>query len=422
MPVSRFKLDAPLRHLVGAGAMLALTGGTVLVFAWAFADTLSQNSNEIQAAEFSATISPSSPYVRYRYATLLERTFDLGSIARSLAEYEAAVAASPYNFSYWIGLGQARERDGDRPGAELAYRRALKLAPNYARTHWALGNNLIRQGKIDEGVALIRRAVDQDAIFAAPAVTATMQAFDGDVPRASAALGANPAALAELSKYLVNESRFDEGLAVWRSANLDTSIAAVRDAGIAIRGKLIEVKRFRDAVQISTSLEPDADRRSALGAITNGGFETGVVTQNVDYFDWQIGQSYPILGLSESQVKEGRYSLIVRFATPSRLDFATVSRTVAVEPGADYDLVAAYRSDLNTRAEFRWEVISAADQRRLAVSDTLQHQTDWTEVKTRVSIPVDTDGITIRLIREKCDSAACTISGNMWFDEFRLVE
>ena len=420
MPVSRFTLTDPLRHMAGAAAMLALAVSGVFVITWAFAHTLARNSDTIQASEFAATVSPGDPLARYRYAAALERTFDLESITRSLAEYEAAVAAAPDNFVYWLGLGQARERDGDRPGAELAYRRALELAPSYARTRWALGNNLVRQGRTADGVELIRSAVDQDPAFAAPAVIAAMQAFDGDVTRATTALGSNPRAVAELVKYLVNAGRFDEGLGVWNSLEPGPGSAAIREAGVAVRAKFLEAKRFRDAARLTSTFESDTNKRPAIGALANGGFETGVATQNVDFFDWQIGQPYPIFGLSDTQPKEGKYSLLVRFTTPSRLEFASVSRTVAVEPDAVYDLSIAYRSELTTRAEFRWEIISAADAKRLVISDPVTGQTGWTDLHIRFTVPADIDGVTLRLIREKCDSAACTVSGTMWFDDFRL--
>jgi tetratricopeptide (TPR) repeat protein len=420
MPTSRFTLTTPLRHIVWAGAGLVLVLGCAFVISWSFAHTLARNSDAIEASEFAASLSPGDPLARFRYASYLERTFDPVAISRSLKEYEAAVAASPHNFSYWLGLGQARERDGDRPAAESAYRQALALAPNYARTKWALGNNFVRQGHIDEGVELIRQAVDQDPAFAAPAVIAAMLAFDGDIKRVTEILGSSPMARAELAKYLVNESRFDEGIGVWSAAKFDGSVSRIGEVGIAISAKLREAKRFRDAARVAGTLHTDEGKRPAIGSITNGGFESGVATQNADPFDWQIGQPYPIYGLSESQPKEGRYSLLVRFTTPSKLEMATVSRMVAVEPGTAYELLFAYRSDVTSRAEFRWEVLSAADATRIAISEPLANKSDWAEARMRFAVPPNSDGITIRLAREKCDSAICTLSGNLWFDNFRL--
>ncbi len=424
MPTSRFTLTGPIRHIVGASAAAALAIGCVLVVCWAFAHTLAKNSDvgnsdAIKASGTAVGLSPGDPLVRFRYASDLEKTFDLSAISLSLKEYEAAVAASPHSFTLWLALGQARERDGDRPAAEAAYRRALELAPNYARTKWALGNNLVRQGRTDEGVDLIRGAVDQDPTFAAPAVIAAMQAFDGDVRRATEILGPSQIARAELAKYLVNAGRFDEGLSVWTSAKFGAD-AKINEIGLAIRGKLVEAKRFRDAARVTSSLEVDESKRPAIGSITNGGFETGVATQNADLFDWQIGQPYPVYGLSESQPKEGRYSLLVRFTSASKLEMSTVSRNVAVEPGTQYDLSLAYRSDLNTHAEFRWEVISTADKTRIAIGDPIANKAEWTSMQMKFTVPSNTDGITIRLVREKCDTAACTVSGNLWFDDFKL--
>ncbi len=420
MPTSRITLTSPLRHIVLGAAAASLAIGCAFVIFWAFAHTLARNSDAIQASEFAASLSPSDPLTRFRYAFDLEKTFDPAAISRSLTEYEAAVAAGPHNFSYWLGLGQARERDGDRPAAESAYRRALELAPNYARTKWALGNNLVRQGRTDEGVELIRGAVDQDAAFAAPAVIAAMQAFEGDVQQATGILGPNPVARAELAKYLVNAGRFEEGLSVWSAAAFDIGVGRIGEIGLAIGGKLIDANSFRDAARIAGSLQPEENKRPAIGAITNGGFETGVASQNADFFDWQIGQPYPIYGLSESQPKEGRYSLLVRFTTPSKLEMATVSRTVAVEPGTSYELSFTYRSDLTSRAEFRWEILSATDASQIAISGPLANESDWAEERIKFTVPTNSDGITFRLVRGKCDSAACTISGNLWFDDFKL--
>lgn len=424
MPVSQFNLGSPRRHVIAAVAMILLVGGVGKVVLWAFANTLAINSDalqsdSLQATQFAAAISPSDPLARSRYARELEKTFDLTSIDRSLGEYEAAIAAAPYSFGYWLALGQARERDGNRAGAEIAYRRAIELAPNYARTRWALGNNLVRQGKVDEGIDLIRQAVDQDADFAAPAITAALLAFDGDIARVGAAIGSSPTATVELAKYLANAGRFDEAMSVWSSLKPE-NFSLLRDAATSLRQKFVDAKRFRNAVQITSALEANADRRSTVGAISNGSFEAGVATQNVDLLDWKIGLTYPIFGLSD-QAKDGKYSLLIRFTTPARSEFDPVSRLVAVEPDATYDLSFWYRNELSTRAEFRWEAI-APDGKRIAVTDPLAPQSNWTEARSRVTVPLDIDGITLRLIREKCDSVACTVAGNLWFDDFKMTK
>jgi tetratricopeptide (TPR) repeat protein len=420
MKISRSALKPPALHIVCGAALVVLIAGVSVLIIRTFAHTLARNADTLEATEFAAGAAPNDPLTRYRYASYLERSFDLTAIPRSLAEYETAASLSPHNFVYWLALGQARERDGDRPAAETAYRRALELAPNYARTKWALGNNLVRQGKIDDGMELIRGAVEQDATFAPPAIVAAMLAFEGDSTRVSTIFGQSPVAAAELSKYLANEGRYDTALAAWSKVPGEIKTGAMREVGLAIRAKLWEAKRYRDAATVTASVESEESKRPKIGEISNGGFEGTITVQNADVFDWKLGETYPLFGLSDNQPKEGRYSLLMRFTTPSRLDLATVSRTVAVEPGATYELSLAYRAEVQTRAEFRWEVTTVDGTKRLVVSDPLANSTVWSDLALRFTVPSESDGVTLRLIRENCNSAVCTVSGNLWFDDLRL--
>jgi tetratricopeptide (TPR) repeat protein len=420
MGISRTTLAPPLLHIVcGVGLAVLIAGAAIVIFR-TFAHTLARNADTIEATEFAAGAAPNDPLTRYRHAAYLERSFDLTAIPRSLAEYEAAAALSPHNFIYWLALGQARERDGDRIGAETAYRRALVLAPNYARPKWALGNNLVRQGKTDEGIELIRSSVEQDGTFAAPAIIAAMMAFEGDVTRVSSAFGESPAASAELSRYLMNEGRYHEALKAWEKVPAEIKPRAMKEIGVGIRSKLLESKRYRDAAIITASMELEESKRPKIGEMTNGGFEEPVAAQNADVFEWRLGEPYPLFGLSDKEPKAGRYSLMMRFTTPAKLDFSTVSRTVAVEPGASYEVSLAYRAEVQTRAEFRWEVTTADGTKRLSISDPLANSTGWVDVVLQFTVPLDIDGVTLRLVRENCTSAVCTVTGNLWFDDFKL--
>jgi hypothetical protein len=57
-----------------------------------------------------------------------------------------------------VALGKARNLNGDTEGSLAAYRRALDLALIYSSVQWALGNALVRQGKVDDGIALVGKA------------------------------------------------------------------------------------------------------------------------------------------------------------------------------------------------------------------------------------------------------------------------
>jgi O-antigen ligase/Tfp pilus assembly protein PilF len=91
-----------------------------------------------------------------------------GSRALAAEQLDAAVALSPGDPRIWAEQGEidalwGEVDPGEFEGAERDYRRAIDLAPNVAAYHVALGLILARQGRLDEGLAQVERAVDLDA-------------------------------------------------------------------------------------------------------------------------------------------------------------------------------------------------------------------------------------------------------------------
>jgi tetratricopeptide (TPR) repeat protein len=421
MPTEAIRIDSNARRALLIAAAAALIFGAYFSGKWGFANTVATRTDIPEIAEFAADLAPGDPYAHFSNAGLLEKTLEPDSIARSLTEYETAVSLSPNNYLFWLGLGRARERDGDRPAAERAYRYALVLSPNYSRVRWALGNVLVRQDKVDEGFADIRVAVESDPVFSAPAVTAAWQVFDGDLSRVKAALGDAPATNIELAKFLAAQKRFDEAFAIWETVPERERETTYRDAGKELTAKFVQGFKFRSAARIANGTAEQQSNQAHVGQVTNAGFESGVKLQNADFFDWQIGQGvYPQIALTDGQKKEGKYSLVLLFSSSSNLDFRTVQQTVAVEPEKKYKLGIGYRMELKTNAVFRWEIISAADGKRLSVTEPLASSNSWSQAETEIAVPADIDGVTIRLVRENCVSLSCTVSGNIWFDDFAL--
>lgn len=388
---------------------------------WGFANTLSHTAPTIDLTEYARDLSPNDGQTHLSYARDLEQSFDMEAFAASLKEYEAAVALSPNNFNFWIALGQARERDGDRKGAENAFRQALSLAPNYARTNWALGNNLVRQENTAEGFVLIRKAVESDPTYSGPAITAALLVFGGDIQRSMDAVGSGSATFAEAAKYLVSQKQYTEAADVWRRVPLNDARGTLREAGTFVLNKLIEGKQFRSAAAVAASLSADEAEAPKVGEIVNGGFESEVPVQPANYFDWHIGGgNYPNIGLTDKGPRSGRYSIVMQFGTGGDQAFRTLSKTIATEPGSRYRLTLSYKNSLNTRAIFKWE-IATADGKPIAATEALTNTGDWAEASVVFTVPLDQDAVVIRTIRENC-SAACTVSGNIFFDDVRLTK
>lgn len=119
----------------------------------------------LAAARRAVRLWPLEPEYRLGLAwTLLQA----GDFAAAEAQIEAAGRLGPADPKIWAARGELYAYWGEiEPGrlaqAEAAYRQALELAPNIATTHTSLGLVLARQGRLEDALAELERAVALDA-------------------------------------------------------------------------------------------------------------------------------------------------------------------------------------------------------------------------------------------------------------------
>ncbi len=419
MPLRSVKIDSAWRK-----AALVLCGAVCILAAWYFtkwgmANSAAGRADDVEIAAYLTELAPDDPQTHYAAAVLLEKSFDPDDIRKTLKELETAVAVSPNNYLYWFELGRARERSGDADGAERALRRALALAPNYSRVQWALGNALLRQGRTDEAFEEIKKAVTGDASLADSAAATAWLFFDGDVGRIQRALSGSTRFEAAVAGVLIREKKFDEAMQIWSGLPADEKRTSLQETGKMLIGKLLAGKRFRDAVRVSEDISSGSGGPRS-GHVTNGGFESPVRPDTAAIFEWQIAPGLqPQIVLSGAQKHGGNNSLFFVFNSSDAKDFRIVSQTIAVVPGEAYELEIFYRSDLKTSAEFKWEIVDAADGKQLAVTGPVANKAEWTALHIGFKVPPATDGITIRLARIGCNQI-CAVTGNLWFDDISL--
>jgi Flp pilus assembly protein TadD len=378
-------------------------------------------TDQKEAAVWLAEISPTDPQTHFSSAVLHEKTFEPGDIQIALEEFENAASLSPYNYLIWIELGSARARAGDEVAAEAAFRRARDLAPSYARVHWALGNLLLRLGRDDEAYPELRKAVEGDPAFAGPAAAVALQMADGDSRIVQARFENLPHANLALISLLAGQKKYDEAAAVWSSATFPTADEKVSAALKGLARAFFDGKRFALAVGVAARQNTDGDI-PVVERVTNSGFESPVKTDSAGAFDWRVAPTnYPQIGVTDTQKRSGRYGLITLFNNPDPKNFKGFSQTVAVRPGRTYELSVPYRADIKSKAPFHWEIVSAADSKRLAISDPLMISTDWAVLNTSFTVPADTDGVEIRFVRGDCIAGACAASGSFWFDDISIT-
>ena len=159
-----------------------------------------------------------------------------------------------------------------------------------------------------------------------------------------------------------------------------------------------------------------------IGQILNGGFENGVKLRNATLFEWQITDGVqPRIALSETETHTGKYGLWMIFNSFETAAFRAVSQTVAVVPGAEYEFETFYKSDLKTSASIKWEIVNALTNAPIAATPPATMSPDWAPLRVKFTMPADSDGIVIRLVREGCSGPSCPISGSLAFDDFSLL-
>jgi tetratricopeptide (TPR) repeat protein len=84
---------------------------------------------------------------------------DQGQAQAAAAEFERASTLDPTNASYLANLGNARRANGDRAGAEQAYRQAMAISDQAADAANGLGVLLVESQRPAEAVAWFERAL-----------------------------------------------------------------------------------------------------------------------------------------------------------------------------------------------------------------------------------------------------------------------
>jgi tetratricopeptide (TPR) repeat protein len=406
--------------LLGAGLIFLICASYLV--RWYFAATIASNTDSKEVADLAIDLAPGDPQAHFTSAALSGRIFAPEELAKSLAQYEQAVALAPNDYRLWLALGNARERAGNPAGAEVALRKALELAPNYSFVKWTLGNILLRQGKTNEGFDKIRGAAQSDRTFVNPAIVTAWQISDGNLAQVRQFIGDNQQTNSALAIFLAKQKRFDEAVEIWNALPAEARKTTFKETGEQLYTEMVAAKKYRDALQIRSQLGGLQTAQPVTGQILNGSFEEEVNTKGADVFEWQIADGIkPQIGFDDATKRSGNRSLVIIFNSADGKDFRQISQTVAVEIGKTYKFETFYKSELKTSAALVWEIVDATDGKVLATTGATSPNNDWTSIKAEFTA-ANTEAITLRLARETCKSPICPITGKIWFDDFSISQ
>jgi len=385
-----------------------------------FASLLSSyadNANQIAAADAAVSLSPSHPDAHYVRAALLEEKDDL---AAAIEEYTQAARLRPHDYVLWLALARAHELKGNAAGAQAAARQAVALAPYYAQPHWQLGNILLRAGQLDEGFGELRLSGESDPKIVPAIIDLAWQLSGGDIEFVKRTIQPqSPDFFKALAEYFKKRGKVTDAIEMFRAAG-----STARQERLLFLEEMVTARRFNDAA-VLWSMDHPEDLQNMISKLHNPGFEQESSLSDPG-FDWRQDNKSGSLSLSLDldRPKEGRSSLRVDFNGDSDLGPSIISQLILVEPGTQYHLQFAARTEGLVSGGLPYVSVSnPGDGTVLGQTGLFPRQTvGWQDYVLDFKSGENAGAIQLMLRRVACSKSPCPIFGHLWLDNFLLVK
>jgi len=415
------KLTKLILHLAVSAAVAVL----VLLASWqvgraGFATLLStyaSKSNKMSAAQAALRLSPNDPETHYVRGAILESN---GDLAAAVDEYTQAARLRSDDYVLWMALARARELTGNTAEALAAARQGVVLAPNYSQPHWQLGNMLVRSGQLDEGFRELRRAGDSDPRLLPTVIDLAWQLSGGDSEFVKRTIQPqSPDSCKALAEYFKKRGKVTDAIEMFRAAG-DTA----RQERLLFLEELVTARRFNEAA-VLWSMDHPEDLQNMISKLHNPGFEQESSLSDPG-FDWRQDNKSGSLSLSLDldRPKEGRSSLRVDFNGDSDLGPSIISQLILVEPGTQYHLQFAARTEGLVSGGLPYVSVSdAGDGSVLGQTGLFPRQTvGWQDYVLDFKSGENAGAIQLMLRRVACSKSPCPIFGHLWLDNFLLLK
>lgn len=421
-------LHAPKRRaLLLIPVILALLGAW-FALRWYTGNTLAEygpgvEEGGIEVARSAVRLAPRDPLPRWKLARLEEKSFASNQLDAAVRHHAEAVSLSPNDYRLWMDFGRGLELSGDGAHAEMAFRRAVELAPAYSYPRWYLGNLLLRAGRTDEAFTELRAAAESASQLRPQVFSLALQVFGQDSEAIKNAIGPSSDLRASLTSYLVSNQRLDEAFGLWNSFGLEEK-RNQHVVGEELLKALAAAKRFRTALEIARELAPGDKPKPVMNQIYNGGFEMAYGASGAGVFGWQITTvPQAQASIDPSQQNGGARSLRLSFKSPANLTLNTVAQLVVVDSEAQYRFECYVRTDdLRSGGTPTFEIVDESDGTVLGATAPLTPGTNnWLQLSIDFETRAKTEAIRIRINRASCgQDPVCPIFGNVWYDDFNL--
>ena len=382
------------------------------------ARTLAQEAlrtNNTAAAARAASLVTNDAETHAARGAVLQRT---GDYPAACQELERAIQLRPRDYFLWMLLGVSRDLNSDQEGAVRALRRATMLSPVYAKSHWLLGNLLLRTNNTPEAIRELRFAATSDETLLPNVIDLAWGIYQHDPAETVNAI--RPQTENARMALAVFFARQRQGLPALEQFRLIKSPSIEEFHNLL--NAMLQARLFVEAWEVWARLH----QLSGMPALLNPGFEDEIDVGEIG-FGWQISENVPNVTMSAdpTQYQSGQKSLRIDFRGESNPTTPAVTQLALVKPHTTYRLTfQALAKDFLSASAPVLAVIDASDEKSptLAQSSGVSAANAWQEFSIAFTTGEQTNAVRLQFIRPGCGGNPCAAFGTIWLDSFDLRE
>lgn len=371
-------------------------------------------TNNVAYADRAVSLATNDAETHAARGAVLQRTGDYAAACREL---ERAIQLRPRDYFLWMLLGVTRDLNEDQEGAVRALRQATMLSPVYAKSHWLLGNLLLRTSNTSEAITELRFAAASDETLLPNVIDLAWGTYRHDPAQTINAIQPQTDnARMALAVFFAGHKQGLPALEQFRT------VRSPSNEGLHnLLNTLLQSRLFVEAYEVWAKLHEISGGASAL---LNPGFEDEIAVGEIG-FDWQISDKLQNVTMSAdpSQYQSGKKSLRLDFRGESNPATPAVTQLVLVKPDTNYRLTfQALSKDFLSATAPVLQVIDASDEKgfALAQSPGVSVATAWQEFSIDFATRDQTNAVRLQFIRPDCGGSPCAAFGTVWLDSFDL--
>lgn len=373
-------------------------------------------TNDVTYADRAVAMAANDPETHAARGSVLQRTGDYAGACREL---ERAIQLRPRDYFLWMILGVTRDLNDDQQGAVRALRQATVLSPVYAKSHWMLGNLLLRTNDTAEAIRELRFAANSDETLLPNVIDLAWGIYRHDPAQTISAIQPQTDnARMALAIFFAGHNQAVPALEHFRA------VKSPSNEGLHnLLNTLLQAKLFAEAYEVWARIHHVSGGAPAL---LNPGFEDEIAVGEPG-FNWQISDNLANVTMSAdpTQYQSGQKSLRIDFRGDSNPTTPSVTQLVLVKPHTNYRLkFQALLKDYLSPSAPVMLVLDASDEKGAALAESpgISGATAWREFSIDFTTRDQTNAVRLQFVRQVCSGGPCAAFGTVWLDSFELRE